>query len=82
LEHLTAVWKMSGRKPADLEIPEIPRELTYIWKWYHDMRTPEGLTCTDMDAWERVYGVVLQTREADLLKSIDAVRAKVAREDA
>jgi hypothetical protein len=69
-------------KPAELaDLPPFPEELRYLWNWYFEMDTAEQLTFSEIMANAEVMGVVPEPREAELLLSIDKVRAKVAYED-
>ena len=73
MEHLTIVWKQSGKKPQELaDIPEPPRELMYLWKWLGDLSYP--MSFAELEAWGRLTGHELRRWEVEALVKLDRVR--------
>lgn len=67
------VWRTLGEKPSELDQPEFPEELRYIWEWYLDLRTGESLTFTEISNWARLMRISVLSWEVDLLKTLDRV---------
>ena len=65
------VWRSLGEKPEELDQPEFPEELRYIWNWFLDVRTGESLTFTEISNWAALMGISILPHEVDLMKTLD-----------
>ncbi len=80
-EHLTSVYQQTGVLPPELDEPEIPTSLAYLWQWFQELsfsRSSHGyghnpLSYGDMDAWARLTGRRLDPWEVQALKDVDVV---------
>lgn len=73
MEHLRAVWKQTGVKPTELELPEVPREMLYLWKWLCDLIYP--MSFSELKAWGELTGRKLSRWEVEVLIRLDTVRS-------
>lgn len=80
LAHLQAAWRATGKAPAMLtEAPPLPEGLESLWRAFlelHDSRGSTGwgaarITFVDIDAWQRVTGERIDTRELNLIRKAD-----------
>lgn len=68
------VWKSRGKKPKQLEeIPDLPEELSYIWDWFREVFSANGLTYTELYHWSSLTGRNLHGWEAQLIMSLDRI---------
>ncbi|UTC27974.1 hypothetical protein [Stenotrophomonas phage A1432] len=74
---LEQVWKTLKRKPEQLNGPELPEELEYVWEWFREVFAGTPLTFQEMQAWSNMTGKRLLGWEADLIKSLDRIFWKV-----
>jgi hypothetical protein len=76
---LIQVWKTLGRKPKELEDqPELPEELQYLWEWFLELRSGEGmLTFTEIRSWSELTKQPLLAWEVDLLRALDRIYWRV-----
>ena len=78
-QHLQAVERQTGRKPAQLEMPDLPVELSHAWNWFlelHQRRTysergPNPVAWPDLLAWREIRGKRPTQFEWDCLLSLD-----------
>lgn len=81
LEHVEAV---TGRRPAELDGPEIPDGCEHLLGWFHDLNTGRGsngfglnpLTFAEISAWSSLTGTVIRPAEVRLLKAMDLAYLK------
>ena len=70
--HLTQVWKQTGKKPFQLAAqPDFPDDFLYIWKYYLAARGPVQLSWSELNSWVSLTQTNLQGWEAELIKKID-----------
>ena len=67
------MWRSLGDKPEELEQPEFPEELGYIWQWFLDVRTGEAMTYTEIANWSGLMGISILPHEVDVMKTLDRV---------
>ena len=67
-DHLTTIWKATGHKPPELEQPEKPEALEYLWVWYWQI--PKPITFTELHHWSSLTRRNLRAWEAELLASL------------
>ena len=72
--HLTQVWKQTGKKPQQLESqPDFPDELGYIWNHYLSVRGASQLTWLELNSWVSLTQPDLRGWEAELIKKLDGL---------
>lgn len=72
-DHLRGVWKGTGVKPAELDYPEPPEELRYLWEWVNHFTHP--LSIADLKAWSELTEHGIARWEIEALVLLDRVRA-------
>ena len=82
-EHLTQVWKTTGKKPAALkEVVAPPDEIMYLWGWYRDMAAgSERLSYSEILSWSQLYHIRLLAIEVDVIKNLDLIYWSALRND-
>lgn len=78
-EHLQQVQRQTGETPTDLQGPQCPPALEYIWQWFlelhqsrgHSMNGPLPLSHQELAAWAQLTQRPLSILEVRLLKSLD-----------
>jgi hypothetical protein len=63
----------------DLDGPEPPLELAYLWEWFQDLHTARGsngmgpnpITYTDIAAWAGLSGITLRAPEIQAILMLD-----------
>lgn len=56
-DHLLLVEAQTGQTPKDLEGPDCPDSIWYIWQWWHDLRHgigEAGIGHQDLLAWSQL----------------------------
>lgn len=88
-DHLTVVWKATGRKPPELELPPLAAALRDLWETYLEIAAARdgggfgmaAIGWKDLAAWQQVTQCRLSPWEAETLVKIDrAVRAVLAKD--
>ena len=69
-EHLTKVWKATGKKPDALQGPELPVETAYAWRWFCELFSGEVLTFQEIQAWATLRNIKLLPEEPVMLKNL------------
>jgi hypothetical protein len=79
-KHLESIWRQTGVMPADLDVPECPAEVRYLWHWFLDLnRTRTSgmgigpITYSEIAAWAQLMGIAPRPFEVHAVKSIDSV---------
>jgi hypothetical protein len=83
-DHYQKAWDATGVKPKELELPEFPETMRYIWKCYESLRRGRqycefGLLpfCwSDIKSWAELMGEMLTPNDVDILKQIDDIELK------
>jgi len=79
--HLTRVWKLTGHKPRELDIPPMPEGMDYLAGLYWECkRTSEPLTWLEMQAWTRLMDRQLEPEELRALMRMDTIHYRVIHE--
>ncbi len=77
---LTSVWRQTGQKPGELETPDCPDELVYVWEWFCQLncergRSMEGtelaLDSTKLANWCWLEKVRLSSFELRMIRQLD-----------
>lgn len=79
-EHLEAVERQTGIRPAKLDGPPIPTGAEYLWNWFITLNTTRGntgfgpaqFTFAEMAAWAALTGNRPEPWEVMILKALDA----------
>lgn len=88
-EHLEAVERTTGRRPAALEAPELPPGVESLWDAYLELRAAAGsagfgparISHAEMEAWARLHGVQLTPWEVETLFALDGEVVSVLASD-
>lgn len=78
-DHLNVAFNATGIKPEQLDVPELPESVAYIWGWFCDLnrtRTSNGygancLTYTEIKDWMYVTDIHLEPFELRAIMAID-----------
>jgi len=78
-DHLEHVEKTTGRRPLDLDGPDFPDLLSYIWAWFLElhgtrqqgMGGPLAITFTEIKGWSELTQIEILPEEVELLKRLD-----------
>lgn len=76
-EHLNAVWRMTRRKPAGLNYPDMPEALRYIWHWFIAIANAGDVGLPEIEAYQRLMGVSMTPKEVELILDFDLTRRKI-----
>lgn len=83
-DHLEAVARRTGRRPALLEVPPLPHEAAHVWAWFVDLhasRPPDQpLGFTEIGAWARLAGEDPAPWEVAALRALDRAWAEETRQ--
>lgn len=82
--HLTSHWKQSGQMPEQLNVPDIPYELIYVWDWWVELnRTrPVGmdigaLNYTEIANWATLLKIGITAFEVRCIMALDSAYMRV-----
>ena len=78
-QHLITAWKQTGKKPAELAVPDKPPSVEYLWEYWrelHRCRNNFGwghmhLTHLEIDAWKRNTKRKLDPWELEAILQVD-----------
>lgn len=78
-EKLAHIEATTGRRPAELDGPPVPPQVTHILEWFFELSSartgngfgPNPLTWTDFDAWARLMNRVVRPWEIEMLRALD-----------
>lgn len=84
--HLMNVWRQSGIKPPELDVPLLPIEAAHLWAWFNELsmrrtwsdRGPNPITWSDVLAWQQLTGKKPAPWEVQAMLSLDAIFFKHA----
>jgi hypothetical protein len=79
-DHLESVERQTGKRPAQLDGPDLPDQGAHLWGWFADLSRgrqmggmgPSRLTYADMQAWIALMGVAVEPWEIRALLRIDS----------
>jgi hypothetical protein len=80
-EHLHALWRQTGVKPAQLEIQEFPELFRPLWEGFVELchaRSSHGfgpnpLSFSEIKAWDDLTGAGLSPFDTKIIKQLDRV---------
>lgn len=75
------IARQTGRLPRGFEGPEMPLELTYLWRWFQELSATRGsngfgpnpITYTEIDTWARLTGTIIRPMEVRLIMTLDGL---------
>lgn len=78
-EILESVERQTGRRPPDLDGPDMPLELAYLWGWFMELHAcrgsngfgPNPISYSDIAAWAGLAGVAIRAPELQCLVILD-----------
>lgn len=78
--HLEIIHKQSGQMPAELDIPDAPHELQYLWGYFQSLnakRTAGGMSLDPLSdaqimAWQQRHRIKLTPFENECIDALDA----------
>jgi hypothetical protein len=77
-EHLQSVEKQSGKRLPDLDLPDVPKELMYLYQWARTLiRSDSQVTYSEILAWATLTKEMPSPWEVEVLTTIDAIYHKV-----
>lgn len=69
---LERVAKQTGKDPETLfKLPEVEPEITYILKWYFEIKGGTPMTYQEIEAWQRLKAIAITPSEVETLMLID-----------
>ena len=79
--HLQIVYEQSGEMPADLDVPDLPHELSYLCGYFLKMnrkRTAGAMSANPLSdaeimAWQQRHGITLSPFEGECIDALDAM---------
>lgn len=80
-DHLTSVWRQTGRKPKALETPDAPPHLYYLWGHYCAIKRGQSLTWQELDAWSRMTATPLRAWESETIMRIESAVNRALKDD-
>ncbi|WP_236225547.1 phage tail assembly chaperone [Pseudomonas pseudonitroreducens] len=76
------IARVTGDPPKELQTPEIPQELAYLWPLFFEIRrTSEPLTYTELRSWCDLKRISLEPLEVDVLMRLDSITHRVRNDD-
>lgn len=74
--------KVSGFIPPELQTPELPESLAYLWGTFFQIRrTPDPLTYTELRNWSLMTKQELEPLEVETIMRLDSIANKVRNDD-
>ena len=85
-DHLEAVERQIGRKPKELDGPDFPELLAYVWSAFISLNSartvgfngPNPISYPDILAWKELTGNSISFWEIEAIKNLDAVYMRVS----
>jgi hypothetical protein len=79
--HLESVERQTGRRPVDLDGPELPGDGSHIWYWFMDLSAgrgsngfgPNPISWLDLLAWATLTGQIARPAEIEAIMALDRV---------
>ena len=70
-DHLTKVYEMTGQKPAELDVPDMPRELSYVWQYYLELKASGEVNYLAIKAFSDLMCISLTPSEVSLIMDFE-----------
>lgn len=79
--HLERAAELTGRRPAELDGPDLPEAIAYVWGWYLELDAarsgngwaPNPLGYGEIAAWAKLTGRRPTRFEVAVLRALDGV---------
>jgi len=79
--HLESVERQTGRRPAELNGPDLPTDGSHIWAWFLELSAgrgsngfgPNPISWPDLLAWTALTGTLTRPVEIDAIMALDRV---------
>jgi hypothetical protein len=86
-DHLKSHWKQSGVQPEQLDFPNIPVEIEYIWDWWVALANTrpagmgmEHITYTEITNWSNLLKINVTPFEVRCIMALDSTYLVVRKE--
>lgn len=87
-DHLQAVERATGRRPEDLNGPELHAAGAYLWEWFLDLHSerlssgygPQPITSTQIRDWVALTGYDPDSWDVSVIKALDRCYRNAAAE--
>ena len=78
--------KQTGKRPAELEGPEFPYQLSHLWSAFLSLSSgrssgfngPQGLSFSEIKAWSELTATPVTPADVDVIKKLDTVYLRAA----
>jgi len=78
---LESVARQTGRRHKDLDGPEMPTELSYLWGWFQELGAqrssngwgPNPISYSEIRAWAALSGTLIHASEVRVIVALDAI---------
>ena len=60
--------------PEELDVPDLPEALAYIWQWFIELQGHERLTHLEIDAWARLNKIEITPFELSVIWLLERIR--------
>lgn len=78
-DELESFARQSGRVPFELREFELPNELAYLWRWFHELSAvrgsngwgPNPISYREIEAWIGLMGPIVTPIEVRLIMLLD-----------
>jgi len=85
LDHLEQVERQTGRTPQELEGPDFPFSVEYLWSAFLSLSNsrsigfsgPNPITYEEIKAWKELTHTPLSARDIEAVKRLDLVYMRV-----
>lgn len=85
--HLRNYWKQTGQMPEQLDVPDCPVELMYIWSWWCTLNSTRQvsmdvcrITYNEILSWSQLYKISLTPFELDCIVALDSIYMQIRAE--
>lgn len=77
--HLESVERQTGRRPAELDGPELPADGSHIWAWFLELSVgrgsngfgPDPISWLDVLAWTVLTRTIARPAEIEAIMALD-----------
>lgn len=76
LDTLNQVWKQTKKRPAKLDGPKMPTQLSYLWNDFITLKNAnaaQSISYQELDAFCRLTEIDLKCWETDILINLDLI---------
>jgi hypothetical protein len=79
--HLKSIWRQSGIKPKQLELPEVNDAYLYLLNDFYQLSShrssngysPNPINYLEIDCWSRLTGKFITSSEVEIIMAIDSI---------